>query len=61
MNLAKFLKGCTTIRELMDMPNRYSHTLYKQYVTTIIDSDKSQALAKEEANDALIDEMDIPV
>ena len=61
MNLAKFLKGCTTIGELMDMPNKYIHTLYKNYVTTIMDDNKSKAVAEEQAAEEVMDAMNIPV
>lgn len=57
MNIAKFLKGCTTITELMNMPNRYLHTLYKQYVEMIMDKDKSEQHGVEQMQDELEDAM----
>ena len=41
MNIAKFLKGTTTIGELGSMPNAMSHTLYKQYVEFLKKPDES--------------------
>lgn len=57
MSLAKFMKGCTTIRELEDMPVAYSHTIYKEYVTTLKDREKSEAAANEEALEEFQDQM----
>ena len=53
INLAKFLKGCTTIGELMDMPNRFIHTVYKQYVETLKDPEKSENNAAEQVKDEI--------
>lgn len=48
MNLAKFLKGSTTMTELMNMPNRYLHIIYKEYVNMIMDKEKSEAHQSEQ-------------
>lgn len=48
MNLAKFLKGSTTMTELMNMPNRYIQVIYKEYVNTIMDKEKSEAHQSEQ-------------
>lgn len=49
MNLAKFLKGCTTIGELMNMPLKYLEVMYKQYFDTILDPKKAEEIANQQA------------
>lgn len=41
------------MRELEDMPNHYSHTIYKEYVNMLKDEAKQQAHASEEVMDEL--------
>lgn len=53
MNLAKFLKGCTTIGELVNMPNRFIHGIYKQYVDMLKDKEKSENNAAEQVEDEI--------
>ena len=53
MNLTKFLKGCTTMNELMNLPNAFIHTIYKQYVDTLKDKEKSEEHAAEQAQDEI--------
>ena len=48
MNLAKFLKGTTTIGELESRPNRFIHVIYKEYVNTLKDPKANEAVAAED-------------
>jgi hypothetical protein len=57
INLTKFLKGCTTIRELEEMPNHYSHSIYKSYIDMIMDEKKKQNHADEQAMDEIEDQL----
>lgn len=57
MNLAKYLKGSTTIRELEEMPNSYIHTIYKQYVNMLQDEKAREAQASEEAMEEMTEAM----
>ena len=43
MNITKFIKGCTTVGELENMPNSYIHTIYKEYLLTQLDAAKKKA------------------
>ena len=45
MNLAKFLKGSTTIGELQNLPCSFIQTIYKEFVDSSKDPDKQQAMA----------------
>ena len=53
MNLAKFLKGTTTIGELESHSNRFIQVIYKEYVETLKDKSKSDAMAAEEAGEQM--------
>lgn len=53
INLTKFMKGCTTIGELMNMPNRFIHGIYKEYINTLKDPEKADAQAAEEVKDQI--------
>lgn len=55
--MAKYLKGCTSIQELQDMPNSYSHTIYKQYVDMLKNEEQSQAHASEQMMEELEDQI----
>lgn len=57
MNIAKFLKGTTTINELMNMPARYIHTMYKEYTTAMSQPNGAQNLANQEINDEIEEAM----
>lgn len=57
MNIAKFLKGTTTIGELLTLPNRYLQVFYKQYVNMIMDEEKKKAFESEQAGDEFMDMM----
>lgn len=57
MNLAKYLKGTTSIGELMNMPNRYIQVIYKQYVTMLNDKEKSEANQAEQMGDEIEEAM----
>lgn len=49
MNLAKFLKGSTTIGELMNMPLKYLEVMYKQYFETMNDPKTAEAVVNQQA------------
>lgn len=49
------MKGCTTIRELMDMPNAFTHTLFREYTLTMKDESKREAAEGEVMADELED------
>lgn len=53
MNLAKFLKGTTTINELQNQPNRFIQVVYKEYVETLKDKSKSEVQAAEEVEEQM--------
>lgn len=53
MNLAKFLKGTTTMGELENFPNRYIQVIYKEYVDTIKDREKSENKSTEEVEEQM--------
>lgn len=53
MNLAKFLKGTTTMGELENFPNRYIQVIYKEYVDTIKDREKSENKSAEEVEEQM--------
>lgn len=55
ISLTKFLKGCTTIGELMNMPNRYLHTIYKEYVEMLKDEEKRKQNEAEQVEDEIED------
>lgn len=55
ISLTKFLKGCTTIGELMNMPNRYLHTIYKEYVEMLKDEEKQKQNEAEQVEDEIED------
>lgn len=57
MNLTKYLKGCTTLNELMNMPNRYIQSIYKQYVNMLKDKEKSEAHAAEQVEEEIQEAM----
>ena len=57
MNLAKFLKGSTTIGELMKMPVRYLEVMYKQYFETMNDPKLAEAAANEQATEEVVEAM----
>ena len=55
ISLTKFLKGCTTIGELMNMPNRYLHTIYKEYVEMLKGEEKRKQNEAEQVEDEIED------
>ena len=55
ISLTKFLKGCTTIGELMNMPNRYLHTIYKEYLEMLKDEEKRKQNEAEQVEDEIED------
>ena len=57
MNLTKFLKGCTSIGELMNLPNIFVHTIYKEYAEMLKDQEKSKNHAAEQVEDEIEEAM----
>ena len=57
MNLTKFLKGCTTMGELENMPNSYSHTIFKQYTEMLKSKEAQEAVQGEEIVEDIEDNM----
>jgi hypothetical protein len=57
MNLSKFIKGTTTIGELENLPNRYIQVIYKEYVETLKNEEKSKAKAAEEISEQIEEDM----
>lgn len=57
MNLAKFLKGSTTIGELQNLPCSFIQTIYKEFVDSSKDPDKQQAMAGDQMQDMLEEAM----
>ena len=53
INLSKYLKGSITIGELENMPNRYVHAIYKQYVNFLNSAEEQKAAAMEEVMDEM--------
>lgn len=51
--LARFLKGSTSVGELMNMPNRFLQVLYKEYLNFMNDPERQKAAAAEEVTEAL--------
>ena len=57
MNITKFIKGCTTVGELENMPNSYIHIIYKEYLVTQLDAAKKKASEEEAATEEMIESM----
>lgn len=53
MNLSKFLKGCTTITEMENLPNRYIHVIYKQYVDSLKSKEAQAAIASQQIEEEM--------
>ena len=53
INLSHVLKGRISIGELENLPNRYIQVVYKEYVETIRNKDKQDAVAGEEMEEQL--------
>ncbi len=51
--LARFLKGTTSVGELMNMPNRFLQYLYKEYINFLNTPKLQEAAAAEEVTEAL--------
>lgn len=45
------------MRELEDLPNHYSHTIYRQYIDVMKDMEKQKALEAEQVQDEIEDAM----
>ena len=57
MNLTKYLKGTITITELENMPNRFIHTIYKEYSEMIRDSQQQENMQAEQEAELLEEAM----
>lgn len=51
------MKGCTTIRELEELPNSYSHTMYKNYVDMVTSQKDADAQAEEEVMEEIAENL----
>ena len=56
-NLVKYMKGCTSIRELEELPNSYTHTIYKNYVDMVTSQKDADAQAEEEVMEEITESM----
>ena len=56
-NLVKYMKGCTSIRELEELPNSYTHTIYKNYVDMVTSQKDADAQAEEEIMEEITESM----
>ena len=59
INLVKYMKGCTSIRELEELPNSYTHTIYKNYVDMVTSQkdEDADAQAEEEVMEEITESM----
>ena len=57
INLVKYMKGCTSIRELEELPNSYTHTIYKNYVDMVTSRKDADAQAEEEVMEEITESM----
>ena len=57
INLVKYMKGCTSIRELEELPNSYTHTIYKNYVDMVTSQKDADAQAEEEVMEEITESM----
>lgn len=57
MNVVRFVKGCTTIKELEELPSRYLHVLYKEYLLVQFDDKLKKAHEESSAVEEIVDEM----
>ena len=51
------MKGCTSIRELEELPNSYTHTIYKNYVDMVTSQKDADAQAEEEVMEEITESM----
>ena len=51
------MKGCTSIRELEELPNSYTHTMYKNYVDMVTSQKDADAQAEEEVMEEITESM----
>ena len=51
--LARFLKGSTTIGELMNLPNSFVQYVYKEFIKFSNDPERQKAAAAEEVTETL--------
>ena len=51
------MKGCTSIRELEELPNSYTHTMYKNYVDMVTSQENADAQAEEEVMEEITESM----
>ena len=57
INLAKFYKGTTSIKELDEMPVRMVHVMYKEYIKTMLDEEARKAHGEGQAAEELQDQL----
>lgn len=57
IGLTKFIKGCISFKDLEQMPNRFIHTLFKQYNESMKTESGKKAAAAEQIQDELEDAM----
>jgi hypothetical protein len=53
INLSHILKGRISIGELENLPNRYIHVIYKEYVETVKNREKQGVIENEEMEEQL--------
>ena len=51
------MKGCTSIRELEELPNSYTHTMYKNYVDMVTSQENADVQAEEEVMEEITESM----
>ena len=51
------MKGCTSIRELEELPNSYTHTMYKNYVDMVTSQENAYVQAEEEVMEEITESM----
>jgi hypothetical protein len=56
MNLCRVFKWCS-VEEMMNLPNGFTHALFKEYTDTMKDEKKRQALEGEQMSDELEESM----
>jgi hypothetical protein len=57
MNLTKFIKGTTTIGEFENLPNRFIHVIYREYIRTMTNEDGVKNIVAEETVENLEETM----
>jgi hypothetical protein len=55
IGLARFIKGSVSVKELMELPNGFSHTVFKQYFESTKTKEGQEALGAAEMEDEIED------